>query len=89
MREAGDPSPEFGEHVEQGLAGNRVLDKVAAARRFSGLIVAGIARPVRQSAPKAAFSITSYSRKRRQLGMALGPSPPVSRLLRLTSAFLP
>src|ERR1700733_7672062 len=48
------------------------FDRVAAASRFSGLIVAGTARPVLHSAPKAAFSITSYSKNRRQRGMGEG-----------------
>jgi hypothetical protein len=69
------------------------LERVAAASRLSGLISGGTARPVRHSAPNAAFSITSYSRNRRQLGIrggVQGGRPPrATELLRLTRAFFP
>src|SRR5580693_4087458 len=42
------------------------FESVAAASLFSGLISEGIARPVRHNAPKAAFSMTSYSQNRRK-----------------------
>jgi hypothetical protein len=69
------------------------LESVAAASLLSGLISEGTARPVRHSAPNAAFSITSYSRNWRQPGMRGGVPGPESRsrilLLRLTRAFFP
>src|SRR5580698_9457840 len=70
----------------------RRVDSVAEASRLSGLISLGTARPVRQSAPKAAFSITSYSRKRRQAGIGDGtPAAPTAPVLLfcLSSALLP
>ena len=62
------------------------FESVPAASRLSGLTREGTARPVRHSAPNAAFSITSYSKKRRHAGIR-GSSVP--RLLRFTRAFLP
>ena len=108
------PARSSAEHVEHGLAGNRVLrlDEPDPARRHEHLVRRrgvpavgqrgggepvqrldrrGTARPVRQSAPKAAFSITSYSRNRRQPGIGDGiaapPRRPV-RLFRLTQGVL-
>jgi len=62
------------------------FESVPAANLLSGLMSAGTARPVRHSAPNAAFSITSYSKKCRHAGIR-GSSVP--RLSRFTSAFLP